>query len=335
MFGSLVYAILAPSTWSLYCAGDIMLNGVSPSRPVFNALKVPTDAIFYANLEIPLTNVSERTSRKSAADVQAKNQFILTADTKHINHLKSAGIDVVSLGNNHAMDAGASGLGQMIKLLDGSGIRHVGAGTDWSKAVEPAIVVAPDGTRVAFLSYLSFLSHDALRKCTPATMASAGIATLTMMGKNGPKELKTLKMIVDKAKTKADVVVVALHWGIERQPFPALYQVALGRLFVDAGADVILGAHPHVLQPAEIYKGKPIIYSLGNFVNPGGGSSAIYKLTFSGSKFQYGNIWQTSYSGGVVKTGGWNPASLVNPEPILLKKYPSKDSRPFKWVSSR
>lgn len=309
-----------------------MLNGVASSRPVFRALRIPSTAVFYANLEIPLTNVSERTSRKSAADVQAKKQFILTADTKHIANLKSAGIDVVSLGNNHAMDAGASGLNQMVKLLDGAGIRHAGAGADWSKAVEPAIVIAPDGTRVAFLSYLSFLSHEALRKCTPATITSSGIATLTMMGKNGPAELKTLRAIVDKAKAKADLVVVALHWGIERQPFPAAYQVSLGRLFVDAGADVVLGAHPHVLQPAEVYKGKPIIYSLGNFVNPGGGSSAIYKLTFSGSKFQYGNIWQTSYSGGVVKTGVWNPSSILNQEPGLLKRYPSKDSHYFKWL---
>lgn len=306
-----------------------MLNGVSGSKLVFKNLTIPKEALFYANLEIPLTNVRERTTRKSAAEVAARTQFILTADTKHVLNLKSAGVDVVSLGNNHCMDAGATGMNQMLKLLDSNGIQHAGAGENWAKAVEPAVVVAPDGTRVAFLSYLSFLSFEALRKCTPARVDAPGIATLTMQGNSGPKELNTLKMLVAKARTKADVVVVALHWGVERQPFPAPYQVSLGRLWIDAGADVVLGAHPHVLQPAELYKGKPIIYSLGNFTNPGGGSSAIYKLTFNGKQFAYGNIWQTSYSGGVVKSGVWNPRSLLSQEPQLLKRYPSKESRPF------
>ena len=313
-------------TWDLFCAGDIMLNGVSTSVTVFKNISVPPGAIFYANLEIPLTNVKERTPRKSAAEVKAKTQFILTASPKHINDLVSAGIDVVSLGNNHAMDGGASGITQMLSILDKAGIKHSGAGENWAKAVEPAIVVAPDGTRVAFVSYLSFLSLEALRKCTPAKMNKPGIATLTTLGLSGVPELLRLKSIVDKARLQADVVVIALHWGVERQPFPAPYQVSLGRLFVDAGADVVLGAHPHVLQPAERYKGKPIIYSLGNFVNPGGGSSAIYKLTFDKKKFLFANIIPTTYSGGAVSYSERSPTSISQFESVFLKKYPNESS---------
>ncbi len=313
-----------------------MLNGVATSVPVFKEIAVPREAIFYANLEIPLTNMKERTPHKSAAEVKARTQFILTADPKHILDIVGAGIDVVSLGNNHAMDGGASGLRQMLSLLDKHGIRHCGAGESWASSVEPAIVIAPDGTRVAFISYLSFLSLEALRKCTPAKVNSPGIATLTTLGQNGLPELARLKGIIDKAKKQADMVVVALHWGVERQPFPAPYQVALGRLFVDAGADVVLGAHPHVLQPGELYKGKPIIYSLGNFVNPGGGNSAMYKLTFEKTKFLYANVMPTSYSAGTVtQLPGSSPKEISRRETKFLKLYPSGTSHPLTLVSTK
>jgi poly-gamma-glutamate synthesis protein (capsule biosynthesis protein) len=256
---------------------------------------------------------------------------VLKANPKHVNDLVSAGIDVVSLGNNHAMDGGASGVKQMLALLDKRGIRHAGAGVNWQRAVEPAVVIAPDGTRVAFVSYLSFLGIDSLRKCTPATALNPGIAALTLSGRSGLKELEHLKLIVAKAREKADMVVVALHWGIERQPFPAPYQVSLGRLFVDAGADVVLGSHPHVLQPAELYKGKPIIYSLGNFVNPGGGQSAMYKFTFDRTKFKCANIVPTSYSGGRERLSDRDADSISAFESKLQKLYPLKDSKPLTW----
>jgi len=313
-------------TWDLYCGGDIMLNGVSPSVPAFQNIWVPRDSISYANLEIPMTNVSERTPNKSAKDVAAKNQFILKADPKHVSNLVRAGIDVVSLGNNHAMDGGAPGLRQMLGLLDKRGIKHTGAGVNWNRATEPTVVVASDGTRVAFVSYLSFLSVEGLRHCTPATAARPGIAVLTLQGKNGPLELSRLKKIVDRARAQADLVVVALHWGVERQPFPAAYQVSLGRLFVDAGADVVIGAHPHVLQPAELYKGKPIIYSLGNFVNPGGGSSAMYKLTFEKTAFRSALIIPTTYSGGRASHSKRDFNEISRLEPVLQTKYKSPES---------
>ncbi len=326
MFLTWLFVALPAKTWDLFCAGDVMLNGISTSVPVFKGISVPREAVFYANLEIPLTNVKERTPHKSLAEVKAKKQFILTASPKHIRDLISAGIDVVSLGNNHAMDGGASGVKQMLSLLDREGIKHAGAGENWAKAVEPAIVIAPDGTRVAFISYLSFLSIEALRKCTPAKANAPGIATLTTLGLDGLPELGRLKSIVDKVRQQADLVVVALHWGVERQPFPAAYQVSLGRLFVDAGADVVLGAHPHVLQPAERYRGKPIIYSLGNFVNPGGGESAIYKLTFDKSKFLYANIIPVRYSGGAVSYSKQSPATISARERSLQNKIRSKYS---------
>ncbi|MEI8283126.1 MAG: CapA family protein [Armatimonadota bacterium] len=140
-----------------------------------------------------------------------------------------------------------------------------------------------------------------------------------------------MKKIVDRARSQADMVVVALHWGVERQPFPAAYQVSLGRLFVDAGADVVIGAHPHVLQPAELYKDKPIIYSLGNFVNPGGGSSAMYKLTFEKTSFRSAMIIPTTYSGGRAKYAHNDGLAISQHEQILNRMYPVDGTEPLTY----
>jgi hypothetical protein len=304
-------------TWSLVCGGDIMLNGVSTRRDTFRKLPIAKDAIFYANLEIPLTDTAEQTTRKTPKELREKQQFILKANPKHIGNLVSAGLDVVSLGNNHAMDGGASGLLQMQQLLTRSKIQFCGAGSNWAEAVKPKIVIAPDNTRVAFISYLSFLNRESLRKCTPATTTLPGIAALTLSGEKGKQQLALLQGIVERAKRNADMLVVCLHWGVERAPLPSAYQVDLARLFVDAGADAIVGSHPHVLQPAELYRGKPILYSLGNFVHPGTGNTALYELTFTRSKLIGAKPYNLVYRGGVVSPTQQNLTPFLKAEAKL------------------
>jgi poly-gamma-glutamate synthesis protein (capsule biosynthesis protein) len=287
-------------TWNLVAGGDIMFNSVPAGRRVFQNLKIAKRDIFYANLEIPLTNTRERTPRKTAAEIARRDQYVLKADPRHISNLVEAGLDVVSLGNNHIMDGGASGMRQNNKLLDKVGIRYCGAAENLEAAEAPALVIAPDGTRVAFISYLSFRNQGSIEKCGPATSTSPGLAGLTLGGRNGMKELERLQEIVSKAKQQADLLFVCLHWGIEKQPLPADYQVSLGRLFIDAGADGVLGNHPHVLQPAEMYNGKPIVYSMGNFVHPGSGNTALYSLKFKGKELVSGKVIPLRYSGGVL-----------------------------------
>jgi poly-gamma-glutamate synthesis protein (capsule biosynthesis protein) len=97
-------------------------------------------------------------------------------------------------------------------------------------------------------------------------------------------------------------------------------------MFVEAGADVVLGAHPHVLQPAELYKGKPIIYSLGNFVNPGGGQAAIYKLTFKKNEYRSARILPTSYSGGRVRFSDRDPFDISKQERGLNERFPNGEA---------
>jgi poly-gamma-glutamate capsule biosynthesis protein CapA/YwtB (metallophosphatase superfamily) len=305
--------------WTLVCGGDIMLNSVSPRVDVFGAMRVPSDAIFYANLEIPLTNTRDRTTRKTAEEIRNRDQYVLKADPGHIRNLKSAGFDVVSLGNNHTMDGGNAGLRQMLPLLNQAKIAYCGAGETWKDAIQPAIVTAPDGTRVAFISYLSFLNRFSLLKCDPATTTKPGIAALTLGGKSGPDEVKRIQNIVTKAKAGADMLVVCLHWGVEKAPLPSRYQVDMARLFVDAGADAIIGNHPHVLQPGELYQGKPIIYSIGNLVNSRSGNTALYSLRFEGNRLVGAMAKNWVYQSGRVRPTKQNTDGFVRAESALEK----------------
>ncbi|MBS1721965.1 MAG: CapA family protein [Armatimonadetes bacterium] len=297
--------VLAAQSWTLVVGGDIMLNGVKPGVKVFTGISSWTKAadIATANLEIPLTNARASTPNKSAAEVKAKSQFILKADPGHARAIGAAGLDLVGLGNNHAMDYRFAGLNQMTGLLDGQGIQWCGAGKDLAEAARTQVVTAQKSMKVAFVSFLAFKTSGGLGKCTPATEVSPGVATLPFNGKLLASQRKRLKAIVAQARSTADFVVVWLHWGTERKTVPDPWQVTLGRGFIEAGADCVLGAHPHVLQGAELYAGKPIFYSLGNLVSPIGSSTGIFRLTFNGRKLSKAEMLPCVISGGTVKAG--------------------------------
>lgn len=302
---------LATQTWTMVVGGDIMLNAVAPSSKTFLGIESWTRSadIATANLEIPLTNSKSPTPRKSAADVKAKKQFILKADPRHAQSIAKAGFDLVGLGNNHAMDYGLKGLDQMTMALGKYKVSYCGASSDSSGATAPAALVVK-GVRVAFVSFLAFQTERALYKCTYSTSKSPGVSTLLHLEglvepakgkKKGDPIRRLTKQIVQAVGKDADVVVVWLHWGTERKTVPDPYQVRLGRAFVEAGADCVLGAHPHVLQGAELYAGRPIFYSLGNLVSPLPASTAVFRLTFKGDEFQGAEMLPCNIRGGKVE----------------------------------
>ena len=135
--------------------------------------------------------------------------------------------------------------------LDGAGIAYVGAGKDLECAVAPAMITAK-GLRIAFLGRnLWFPKGVWFRPDAP------GVA---------PIEPDTIEAEVADAARNADIVIVSLHWGVEYRRYPSEEQKELARKLIDAGADLILGHHPHVVQPVEEYHGGVIAYSLGNFL---------------------------------------------------------------------
>lgn len=200
--------------------------------------------IFMANEEFPFSD------RGIPAD---DKQFTFCLPSSRVSIMKEIGPDIVALANNHALDYGTDALLDTCELLDEAGIKHVGAGASLKEAKQLE-VIETGGRKIGFL---------AASRVIPVSNWAAGLETPGMLITYDPtlllKEIKS-------AKEKCDYLIVYVHWGIERNNMPENYQKTLGRQYIDAGADIVVGSHPHVLQGMEYYEGKPIIYSLGNFV---------------------------------------------------------------------
>ncbi len=176
---------------------------------------------------------------------------VFTADPALIEGLVNAGIDYVSLANNHIRDAGAQGILDTIRHLDAFGIAHGGAGKDLAAARAPTMLEA-NGTTVAILG------RDAIAPSYAAAASRVGSAPL-----------QTAAITEDIAGARAagaDVVIVFPHWGTEYDATPFKSQQTMARAIVDAGADMIIGNHAHWAAALEIHDGRPIWYALGNFV---------------------------------------------------------------------
>jgi poly-gamma-glutamate capsule biosynthesis protein CapA/YwtB (metallophosphatase superfamily) len=268
--------------------GDLMLNGLAVEQPLFSEVDeiLSSADIAVANLESPLCEPGEPTPYKSRSAIAAHRQYLLRADPAWATGLAEAGLDVLSLGNNHAMDYRWAGLQQTLAALHKHGLAADGVGEDRARA-EQAVVVDVHGVRVAFASFLAFRGEGALRACSPAAEGRPGVNALYGGGSEGRARLED---VIQAARKHADIVVVSFHWGTERRSIPTSQQVDLGRAAIDLGADMVLGHHPHVLQPYEVYKGKPIYYSLGNFVAPvcsgALGRSVVFSTTWRGSRLR-------------------------------------------------
>jgi poly-gamma-glutamate capsule biosynthesis protein CapA/YwtB (metallophosphatase superfamily) len=327
----LVGLIAEPTT--IVFGGDIMLNAVPvQNRPLLDLKPIFQGAnLSIANLEIPLTTSRTPTTRKSPEEIKRRHQFILKADPGHAAHLAGVGLDMVSLGNNHTMDYGPGGLKEMTELLRRKRIAYAGAGATRSAALEPAVVTTSRGKRVALISALAFVTDGAMYKCWPATATEPGIATLSYGGVIGDKAREHMRGLIATARAQADLVIVGVHWGTERQTVPNPYQVQLGRALVDEGADIVWGHHAHVLQGAEIYRGKPILYSMGNLISPLPGETGLVRLSYVVGQKTGFHFMPATISGGKVKlVGTKNEAAHTqrfrNLCALIQQKYPHKGS---------
>ena len=174
-------------------------------------------------------------------------------DPRGIEGLKSSGFDFVALGNNHVLDYGSTSLRDTLANLDRAGIRHAGAGMNYAAAWKPAVVTR-DGATVAFLSFSHVLPAGFI-----ATGSKPGLA-------RGRGNMNNVSTAIRAAQKRYDYVLVSFHWGVEYKDYANADQVRDARKAVDAGADMVLSHHPHVIQGIEFYKGKLIAYSLGDFV---------------------------------------------------------------------
>lgn len=232
--------------------------------------------IFMVNQEFPFT------VRGTAA---ADKQFTFRVPESRIHILQEMGVDIVTLANNHILDFGEEGLLDSLKALDEAGIPHVGGGKDFAEASALKTVIIGQKT-IGFLGMSRvYMSADWAAGNAHPGVFSTYDTTLPLKA-------------IEEAKKQCDYLVVYVHWGVEREETPKDYQKAMGRAYIDAGADLVVGSHPHVLQPLEEYKGKTIAYSLGNFVF---GSSiprtALLKVVWGGEGTQVSLIPCTSSKG--------------------------------------
>lgn len=260
-------------------------------QKIINMLAVGDVGAFYEN---PETMFKEVYSTLNNADICfGNNERLYTSDIdenyrmeqfpyfpQHVNP-KNASVlnifDVMSFASNHSLDLGQEILLDTIKVLNDQGIKVIGAGKNIDEARKPAIIDL-GSIKIGFLGYCSVVSPG-----SEATKNRPGVVPLrastryeqfdwqpgtppNIRSKTDELDLENLKNDIRLIKKKVDVLILSMHWGIHFQRSTiAEYQKEIAHIAIDCGADIIIGHHPHVIKGVEMYKGKVIFYSLGNF----------------------------------------------------------------------
>jgi len=258
---------------SIYAVGDIRPDWPNPESIVEMELVLPIFKeadILFGNLESPLSDKGERQVCNSGRKIKPEK----------LSSLIDAGFDLMSFANNHHLDHGDQAFFDTIARLTAKNIAVVGAGQNIDEARKP-VILERKGVKVAFLAYSSVLPIG--YEARPDRPGSAPMRASTFYEQvdrdpGSPPKIITLAnkedlaaMVNDisKVKSLADVVIMSIHWGVHYVPgLVAMYQKEVAYAAIDAGVDLILGHHPHILKGIEAYKGKVIFYSLGNFVMP-------------------------------------------------------------------
>jgi poly-gamma-glutamate synthesis protein (capsule biosynthesis protein) len=220
--------------------GSRLFRGVAPS--------FEKSDFGFVNLESPLT---------TGGDAQGWKDVVIKGNPDLAPAMASSGINVVTMANNHAGDMGDSGLLDSIRYCEKNDIAVVGAGKDLKRAMAGTVLETEEGVKVAFLGFT-----DVLPVGYPATSSSPGVAP-------GRADIGAVKKAIKAAKKKADFVVVGWHWNFEYKRAPSALEESEGKAAIDAGADVVIAHHPHLLDGVEAYHGGLIVYSLGNLVFSG------------------------------------------------------------------
>jgi len=284
-------ALPAGTRWDMLAAGEMIFGrGVQwriegrfngDSRPAFDKVRdiTQTATLAVATLEAPLSGAHNR---------YCDACVVFVGNEAYISGISDAGIDVVTLAANHIGDGGPQGVVNTVRVLDAANIAHVGAGSDVASA-HRAAAVERGGKRIAFLGYTDVPPLEYV-----ATAAKPGSAWLS----HDDPTYAALRVEVAAAKAQADLLVVMTHWGIEYEDHPRDVEIAAAHAMVEAGADVIIGDHPHWVQSVELYRGAYITYGVGNFVFDQMWSTetregSLQRLSFIGSRLMSVRIMPT------------------------------------------
>jgi poly-gamma-glutamate synthesis protein (capsule biosynthesis protein) len=244
-----VEEIEQPPLTTFSFAGDVMMDrGIERTLqntgiyPFFDVHDLLNDSTFtFVNLETSVSRIGERVNKL----------YTFKSRPETLSYLTNAGINIVSLANNHTMDYGTIALIHTISNLDVYGIMHTGAGMNIDEATTP-VILETNGIKIGVLAYGDIYPISLYaRENRPGV---AGIYIDRMIS-----NIQTLRESVD-------FVVVSLHWGIEYDDFIQPVQQRIAYRLIDNGANLIIGHHPHVLQGIERYNDGMIFYSMGNFI---------------------------------------------------------------------
>ncbi|GAA3624234.1 CapA family protein [Microlunatus ginsengisoli] len=248
-----------PAVTTLTAVGDIMLgrrvaerhsDPNEPLRPFAGRL---------AAADVTVGNV-ESTLSRDGSPTQGGDSF--AASPRILTGLKRSGFDVIQLANNHLGDYGDRALRRTLQRYADAGLPTVGAGRTLSQARQP-VIVERDGIRIGFLA------TESIGETPAATATRAGTNRLNMPPRTGPLNRAALKRItadIAALDKRVDTVVVLSHWGTQYTHRPEPSQRRVAKAFADAGADLIIGGHPHWVQGMQQFGATPVVYSLGNFV---------------------------------------------------------------------
>lgn len=240
----------------LAAVGDLLLpvdpNNKIPPRDISRVFS--GSAEFFKQYDVVLGNL-ECTLDGGCGTVATEPRVISSPEL--ISGIQAAGFTIVTLANNHAFDCLQEGFHRTRKLLEQMDIAYFGAGDNLEEAEQP-LILDVKGIRLGFLSAVD-------RGTGPNQFAAPGQCGVV------PLELSRLVNQIRQLRKQVDHVIVSVHWGSERFSIPSPAQIEQGHKMAEAGASLVLGHHPHVLQGMETWRGAMILYSLGNFV-----SSEVY-----------------------------------------------------------
>ena len=243
-----------PGSVLLAFAGDVMFSdpflasydksGISAIADSEMLERMQNADLFVINEEFPFSLRGEAMEDK---------QFTFRADPKYVEIFQKMGVDIATVANNHALDFGRDAFLDTLDTLKSAGITCIGGGYHLSEASAPAVQTIKGQT---------FAIFGATRVSPSATW----YASDSQAGLFQTYDATLLNQKIAEAHTEYDHVIVFVHWGIEKNETPEDYQRSLAKGYIDAGADLVVGCHPHVLQGFEYYNGVPIVYSLGNYL---------------------------------------------------------------------
>lgn len=239
---------------SIIFTGDVMLSNYVLQNYEKSGIEGVLESTLLNELQqADITVINEEFPFGTTGTPAEDKQFTFRVNPSYVEIFKQMGVDAVTLANNHILDYGTKPLEETVQTLDEAGILYAGAGESLTRAKELQIM-------------------EVNGKCYGMLAASRVIPVASWNVQNqAPGVFCTydpslLLEEIKKAKSQCDYLAVYVHWGIERNAMPEDYQKNMAKQYIDAGADAVIGSHPHVLQGIEYYEGKPIFYSLGNFV---------------------------------------------------------------------